>query len=347
MQGENFFVGVPQGPAAMVPGPSFVGGQSGRWATERFLQAIKTKGTISPSDLRTNEILTNDEWKIFDNEVLAEAQVRLRAVSLLLSAGLRKPIANSLAKTVFQWRKTGDMDPAMMSMSGLARTENDRTDYEDAQLPIPITHKDFFFDLRTLLASRLAGEPLDTTYARVAGRKIAEEIERCTLLGGKQFGNLSLYGLLTYPFRNVSAFGTNGAWSQAAKTGDDIIADVNTGIAALQADRFDGPYWVWHSSNFGLKLNGDYKAASDKTIRQRILELDGVARIDSIPTMPASTVLIFQPTPDVIQILDGESPQTVQWDVHGGFQLNFKAFQIMVPLIRSDISDRSGIFHMS
>jgi hypothetical protein len=37
----------------------------------------------------------------------------------------------------------------------------------------------------------------------------------------------------------------------------------------------------------------------------------------------------------------------VQWDVHGGFQVNFKAFMIAVPLIRADAQNRSGVVHMS
>jgi hypothetical protein len=37
----------------------------------------------------------------------------------------------------------------------------------------------------------------------------------------------------------------------------------------------------------------------------------------------------------------------VQWDIHGGFQINFKAFTIQVPLIRADAQGRSGIVHMA
>jgi hypothetical protein len=39
---------------------------------------------------------------------------------------------------------------------------------------------------------------------------------------------------------------------------------------------------------------------------------------------------------DVAAWVKGESLQTVQWDEYGGFKINFKAFAIGVPLIRSD-----------
>jgi len=45
--------------------------------------------------------------------------------------------------------------------------------------------------------------------------------------------------------------------------------------------------------------------------------------------------------------VEGEPLQNVQWDVHGGFQVNFKGFQIELPLIRADINGNTGLAHMS
>jgi hypothetical protein len=43
-----------------------------------------------------------------------------------------------------------------------------------------------------------------------------------------------------------------------------------------------------------------------------------------------------QDTVDVAAWVQGEPLQTVQWDEYGGFEINFKAFAIGVPLIRTD-----------
>jgi hypothetical protein len=57
-------------------------------------------------------------------------------------------------------------------------------------------------------------------------------------------------------------------------------------------------------------------------------------------------VVFVQMTEDNVVWVQGEPAQTVQWDEAGGFELNFKVWQIAVPLIRSDAQGRSGIYHL-
>jgi uncharacterized linocin/CFP29 family protein len=322
------------------------GSNSGRWANQRFLEALNEGRWPTAKELRTAEVLRNEEWKFFDTEVIREAQLRLRGVGDLIAAGLFKRIPNSMAKTVYQYDKGGDMDPAIVSLDGVSRSENDRIEYTAAGLPLPITHKDWYLNLRMLAASRLGGEPLDTTYSAVAGRKVADETERMLFRGGKTFAGLTIYGYTTHPDRNTVSFGTGGSWT-GAKTGDQILTDVLTMIGLMEGDRQYGPFWLYIASNMSLKLNEDFKAASDKTIRDRLMEIEQLDRIAVADQLPASTAVLVQPSAETVQMLLGEDIQNIQWDTHGGFMLNFKVFQIAVPLIRSDIANRSGIVHMS
>jgi len=323
---------------------------SGRWAAERFVAATRAGmgiKALSPSVLRTAEVLTRDEWKVFDTELVAEGQIRLRGVADLVAAGLVKRIPNGLAKTVLEYQTISDMDPAIVSLDGVTRSFNDRIEFGSAGIPLPITHKDFYINLRTLLASRTSGEALDTTYVRVAGRKIAETTENMLFNGGKTFGSLPIYGYTTHPNRNLMSFGSGGDWGQAAKTGAQIVTDVSGAVALLEGDRMYGPYMIYTGSDASLKLQEDYKAEGDATIRERILQLDNVQGIRVADQLADGEVVVVQMTPDVVQMVEGEPLQTVQWDVHGGFQINFKAMTIMVPLIRSDPEGRSGIVHIS
>jgi hypothetical protein len=322
-------------------------GPSGRWAGERMLQALSRGEEISPACLRTLDTLRRDDWIALDTALVEAGVTRLAAVADLISAGLTTPLPNAMGKTVFGYEKVGDMDPATVSMDGMARSENDTAEFSFASIPVPITHKDFFLNIRRIAASRTRGEAIDVTQARVAGRKVAEEIERMTLLGGKTFAGLPIYGYTTHPNRNTVAFGTNGNWVQAAKTGENIIADVQAMMALAEGDKYYGPYWLYVSRNASSKLEGDYKAAGTITTRARILELDGISAVRYLDMLTANTVLLIQPTSDVVTLLDGESMQTVQWDVNGGFGVNFKAFAIQVPLIRADSLGNSGIVHMS
>lgn len=321
---------------------------AGRWAGERFMRAMTEGRVPTASDLRVAGVLRKDEWKTFDDVLIEEGLIRLRGVADLIQAGLVRRVANGLGKTVFEYEKVSDMDAAQVSLDGISQMSSETIDFDLSAIPMPITHKDYYLNLRRIMASRERGEALDTTQARQAGRRVAEMTEYMLFRGSsKVFGAMPLYGYTTHPHRNTGGFGTNGAWSASAKTGENVLDDVLTMKRALEADRFYGPYWVYVAANCSTILDEDFKANGDKTVRQRILEVDGIAGIKVVDQMPDDTVVMVQGTSDVVVMVEGEPLQNVQWDVLGGFQVNFKAFTIMVPLIRSDKQGRSGVYHMS
>jgi uncharacterized linocin/CFP29 family protein len=327
-------------------GKSLFSGATGRWATTMLKKAALEGKALSAAALRTLDSLRHEEWKYFDDALVAEATIRLRGVADLIAAGLVKNVPNALGKTVFGYEKVTDMDPATTSLDGISRTSNDRQEFQLNQIPLPITHKDFFINLRVLAASREKGESLDTTQVRTAGRVVAEQLEKMLFQGGPQFGGLPIYGYMTEPNRNQSGFGTNGDWGQSAKTGADILGDLLTMMLALQADRMYGPYWLYVPTDAGVKLENDFKANVSQTIRQRLESVDGIAGVRVADQLPSSNVILVQATSDVTSWVQGEQLQTVQWDEYGGFELNFKAFAIGVPLVRSDAAGRSGVYHM-
>ena len=333
--------------AALDGGHTFMTGSGGTWAGQRFLEHLAEHGTIEPAALRTLDTLRKDEWKSFDEALVEEGVIRLRAVADLMNAGLTSTIPNGLGKTIREWEKVTDMLPAELSLDGNVRTEDDRQEFLLQQLPLPIAHKDFSLNLRTLIASRDRGESLDTTQVRTAGRLVAELVES-TLINGstKAFGGLTIFGYRTHPDRNTAAFGTGGAWT-GAKTGEEILTDLLTMITGAEGDRFFGPYWLYVGADASTKLAEDFKANSDKTIMQRLMEVDQLAAIRIADQLPNANVVLVQGTRDVAELIEGEPLQTVQWDINGGFRINFKAFTIQVPLVKSDAQGRSGVFHMS
>lgn len=348
MKYEEYFSGGEKMDGAQVEvGKTFWHGSSGRWAGERLMKALQSGQNLSPSVLRTLDTLRKDEWVAFDEALVQEAMIRLKGVADLIAAGLTINVPNAMGKTVLQYEKVTDMNPAIVSMDGAVRSENDRQEFDISSLPLPITHKDFWINLRTLTASRERGESLDTTQVRTAGRLVAEATESMLFLGGKTFGGARIYGYTNHPDRNTVSFQTNGNWVQTAKTGENILEDVLECISAAQADRMYGPYWLYVPQNSSLKLEEDFKAASDKTIRQRLMEIDGLQSIRVVDQLTSNNIILVQATVDVTAMVMGIPLQTVQWDIEGGFIINFKAFQIAIPLIRSDAQGRSGVVHLS
>jgi uncharacterized linocin/CFP29 family protein len=328
-------------------GKTFWNGSSGRWAGEQLLKCLQEGKPVSPAALRTLTTLRKDEWVNFDQALVEEATLKLRAVADVLQAGLTVSIANGLGKTIHEYEKVDDMEPAIVSMDGAVRTDSDRQEFSPAYLPLPITHKDFYINLRTLMASRERGESLDTTQIRTAGRLVAEASENMLINGGKTFGGYPIYGYTNHPDVNTATFQTNGSWDETAKVGADILEDVLTMMQAAEDDRMNGPYWLYCPRNASTKLEDDFKANSDKTIRQRVLEVDGILNLQVLDYLATDYCLLVQATSDVVQMVNGEALQTIQWDIEGGMKINFKAFQIQVPLIKSDAQGRSGIVVMT
>jgi len=330
-------------------GRSFWQNSTGRWAGEQLLRAMKEGGikAFGPQALRTLDTLQKDEWKYFDDQIIEEGKIRLNGIADLIREGLTLTIPNGMAKTVLEYEATTDMEDAYVSMDAMSDSDNDRIEYELGSLPLPITHKDFFLHIRQLLASRERGESLDATQARIAARKVTEMGEQMLFQGGRTFQGKTIYGYTTHPNRNTVGFGSNGNWAQSAKTGDNILTDTQSLIALNEGDRFYGPYGMYVDSLAVNKLASDYKANGDLTIAERLLKDPRIKFIHMSDKMPANTVVLVQLTSDVVRVVEGMPLQTVQWDVHGGMRINFKVMQILVPNIRMDSQDRSGVAHMS
>ncbi len=317
-------------------------GATGVWAGQQFAQALREGRPISAADLRTADALRRDEWVHFDEAVIEEGTIRLRGVGDLISAGLTIPVADALGRTVLEYEKQQDLEDATVSLDGITKSENDRLDFTPGYLPMPLTHKDFWINLRTLTASRNRGEPLDTMQSRIATRKVIEQTENMLFNGGKTFGGYPIYGYTTHPDINTASFGDT-VWDDAGVTGEEILVDVLAMKQALKDDRMYGPYWLYAPGNFETKLDQDFKANSDKSIRQRLLEVEDVSKVTIVDQLADDNVVMVQATRDVVALVDGMAPQTAQWDMVGGFMVNFKVWSIQVPLIRSDYDSRSGI----
>lgn len=299
---------------------------------------------FDPQSLRTNNVLFYDEWKLFDNVVIQIARERLILANLLASRGLTYPIPNALGVIQIQWRRSGDMNPAEVTMTGLPEADKDEMDFDFQSMPIPMIHKEFQIDARTLEITRRGGQPLDTTQAEVATRKIAEMVEQIIINGltiGAAIG--AIYGLTTQPYRNTGS--VTSSWLTA--TGTSVIADAIAMQNALMAKNMYGPYMLVVPLNVYNALAEDYKTYADVTILERLLKIPGLEGIVPTSRMTGTNVLMIQLTSDVIQLIDGIQPMMVEWEGRGGFELNFMIFCILLPRIRADFLNQCGIAHYS
>lgn len=333
--------------ASVESGRTFWGGGSGQWATKRMLRALKAGRPLTTKELRTNDTLRKDEWKSFDNALVREAQFRLKAVADLYAAGLTKPIKGGLGKTVHEYEKMTDMTPAIMSMDGNVRSDNDRVEFSLEGIPLPIIHKDFDMNIRMIEASRNGGDPLDTLQVEQCGRRIAEKLEDLVINGtSKVYAGLPIYGYTTFPGRLEMAYTAGGTWDDTGKTGDQIVNDILAAKQLLHNNRHYGPYWVYIPGDADVRLDLDFKADGTQTRRGRLLAIDGIAKITTLDTLASGNIIVVQPTRDVVELLTVVPLQNIQWDLNGGFTVAFKSFTVQIPLFRTDAAGRSGVVHI-
>lgn len=299
--------------------------------------------------LRTCDVLRKDEWKLFDDVLIEIARARLVGVADLFAAGLTFKLPDPLGTTMLEWEDVSDMDPAEISMSGVTEGQNDRVVYQLRQLPIPIVHKDFNINIRALHASRKRGLPLDTTQMATASRRVAD-LNESILFNGAVIvvGGATIQGYTTATNRNQGSL--TGDWSLVGVTGEQIINDVIAMIGALTGDNHFGPYTLYIPTSFENKLNNDYKANSDKTIRTRIMEMSQISNVrlsTNLSDGGTGEVLLIEMARDVIDMVDGMQPTTLQWESTGGMITNFKVMSILVPRVKNDQLQQSGIAHYS
>jgi len=310
----------------------------------RVYQSVIVNGVATAVPLvNATATLRKDEWKQMDDAVLFAAQERLVGVTDLYSRNLVYQIGNGLGKTVLEYEDLSELTAAELTMDAVTPSQKDRPQYDLKYLPLPIVHKDFSYNIRALSASRNGGMPLDTTTAALAARQVSEKVEDMLFNGASTYayGGGTLYGYVDFPSANSVTLSVN--WDASAKTGELILDDVRDMKQASIDAKHYGPWVVYVPTAYETVLDDDYKAASDKTIRQRILEIEGITEIKVVDKLAANTVVMVQMTSDVVRIVEGLPMTTVEWQEGGGMTTNYKVMTIMVPQIRADQAGNCGV----
>ncbi len=324
----------------------FVGGDGKSYVTLNSGRCNE-KGEPVYNTIQTNAAtLRKDEWIQLDKAILKAAQPRLNAVADMRAAGLQYTIPNGLSKTTLEHEAQSDIGSATISMDGLRQSDMDRPVYDLRSLPLPIIHKDFNFSARQLSASRNGGSPLDTTMGELAGRKVAEEIEKLTLgeSSSYAFGGGTVYGYKNFPYRL-----TKTLTAPISTNHPTTVAEVLAMRKQATDNNYFGPWVLYYSPAWYAAMDEDYYVSggnnNGQTLRDRLKRIEGINDVKAADYLTGTTLLLVQQTADVARVVVGMDITTLQWESHGGMQLNFKVMAIIVPQIRSDYTHQCGIVH--
>ena len=311
------------------------------------------KENWKPTPINANATLRRDEWKQLDTAIMEVSRQRLGGVDDLISKGLTYKLGNAMGTTVLEWHDVGEAMEAALTMDGVTRSPGDRLKFQHNYLPIPIIHVDYEINARVLAASRSLGNPLDTTSAERAARRILEKLEDMLFTDtsysfGEQDtrGRNTIYSYVNHPDINAVTLGTN--WDASAKTAAGILNDVlNMKKAAIAAYHY-GPYMLYIPTDYEVVLDDDYDTTTPgTTIRKRLLEIANISGIKVIDTLADNTVILVQMTSDVVRMVQGFGLQNIEWNTEGGMVTKYKVMTIQVPQIRSDQNGKTGIVVLS
>lgn len=312
---------------------------------------IPTNYVTTP--INTNATLRRDEWKQLDEAIMLISRERLGGVQDLIEKNLVFNLGNAMGTTVFEWHDVSDSMEAVVTMDGVTRGQGDRPEFQYNYMPLPIIHVDYEINARVLAASRSLGNPLDTTSAEAATRKILE-MQETMLFTNTTYGfgttdsrgRNSIYSYINHPDRNQVALAVN--WDAAAATAAIMLANVLAMVQSSIDNLHYGPWMLYIPTAYQTVIEADYVAnAPQNTIRERILKIAGIQGVKVIDFLPANNVLLVQMTTDVIRLIRGMGIQAVQWDTEGKFITKYKILTIQVPQIRSDQAGKSGIVHLA
>lgn len=325
--------------------------------TGRAYVTIYNGGDVtSPASYSTNLVanatLRRDEWKQLDDAILKVSETRLSGIADLIANGLTYTLGNAMGTTVLEWHDVSDALEAELTMDGVSRGQNDRPKFQHNYLPIPIIHADYEINARVLAASRSLGNPIDTTLAERAARKVSQKLENMLFTNTTySFGAVdsrsrnSIYSYVNHPDRNQMTIDKD--WVTTA-TGAEIVADVleakQTSIDAMHY----GPWMLYIPTGYETRLDNDYDSTTPgTTIRERIMKISGIKGVKVVDTLPSQNCVLVQMTSDVVRLVQGMAITNVQWSTEGNFVNKYKVLTIQVPQIRSDQEGNSGVVHMS
>ena len=297
------------------------------------------------TEFNPNAALRDEEWKMMDETVINAYRDPLVAFSDLAGAGLRFNVPNAMGVTVLEYEDLTDVGEASLSIYAGTPPSEDIPEHSLKGVPLPIVSHGFTLDERVLQTGRNRGLPIDTTAVERSTRAVALKIDELFFSGAFTYGGFSLNGYTTVASRNTGSLTAD--WSASGTTGEQILGDVLAMQQAAYDDLVDGPFMLYVPRTYHAKLQGEFKANSDKSIINRLREIDGLMDVKTSGRLSGNNVVLVTMQRDVVDAVVGFLPTLVEWPEQGGAVNRFKVMSIIVPRIKADPTGRSGIVHFS
>jgi uncharacterized linocin/CFP29 family protein len=275
-----------------------------------------------------NNTLREDETREIEEALTRVARRDLIAVADLRQGGLSVNLRN-IGVTTYEFDRVTPVGKATQGMSILNLGDKDLVTFVRTAIPVPVTASQFELDARHAAAGQTLGEPVSLTNVEEHTRAVAEMLED-TLVNGSAvvLGANTLPGYTNFSSREQLSF-SDVAWNDISGAPEAAVTDVIAMRTALRDNGFTGPYILYIPANFDGVIDEDYKAESDRTLRERLLSINGVEDVKVLPSLGDDEVLLVQMTRGVVQAAVGQDITTVTWDTYGGLGMHWAILAVM------------------
>lgn len=303
---------------------------------------------IKQRELGANGLLGNatslpkDVWGQWDRDVITVARPLLGVFDdLSNSVAMTLPIGKSLS----YYQTASDSGTATVTMDGRDDGRSDQPTLDYHGTPVPVVRSKFSFGWRQMAAAESEGFNIDLAARDNAFRKVAKSLEDGALNGyaGISVNGQASYGLRTHPNRNTRPIGVtlNGA------TGADWLTEIAATIKANMDANYDGPATIYlNKGDLFYAQTNDFKATGDKTISQRLLEIEDIDAIVGSSAVPANEIIAVVKRRDVVQVLNAMPITTLpRFRANTDDDYVFMTQAIAAVQIKADAKGQCGVAH--
>lgn len=286
--------------------------------------------------------LPKDVWGDWDREAV-EIQREMLVVFNDLSSAVQMPMP--IGKLIHYFQTVSDSGSVNVSLDGRSKGRTDQPTIDYFGTPLPIVDSPFSYGWRQIAAAQTEGFQLDAAGRANSMYKVAEKLEDIALNGDASVvvGGNQLYGLRNHPRRNTRTTGVvlNGA------TGDQWLVEIRGLLRELHDANFKVPATIYLNwDDWFYASNTDFKANGDKTIAQRVREIEGVREVVPADKVPVNEMIAVVKNRRVLQVLNGMPMTTrAQFRANPEDDYNFVTMAAASLEIKFDASLQCGVAH--
>lgn len=285
-----------------------------------------------------------DHRRIMD-EVTAQRRRSLNGVQDLMSAGLTTN--ESIGTQLVGVESVAEFQAALRDMNPTAN-QNNTTTFQDTYTPLPITHQGWRIPFRQL------GFP----YKRSLGltesvRQTSESLEDMLFNGDTSINVVvsgvasTIIGYTTAPNRETA---TISDWTDITTNRGVIVEEAIEMVdLAFKNGAVSGPgsMIMYVANDIWTPLQNDESTTKgSKTLQQRIEDISQIREVKPAEKLADGEVVIVEMASRTVELALASDIVTVPHQRNNDMSdQEFTTYAVMVPIIKSDRSDKTGIVH--